>query len=298
MRAVFFVFSGTGNTMRVSEVLAEKWREYGHEADIVPIRAEAQYPDLKEYDIVLVGYPVHAFNAPAAVLKFLKKLPAGDTGNPKPCYLLRTSGEPLKMNNAAGIMPKRILKKKGYKVLGEFRYVMPYNIIFRHSDGMAARMWQDANLRLTENARTMSEGGGEVLKNGPWKRLVSFVLRIEHTAMPLIGRSFHAKKKLCVGCGLCEKACPQGNIEMKNGRPKFKGKCVGCMGCAFSCPKDAIRTGVLNAWRVNGAYPLDGEPVKDNEIGRYCRRAYLRYFHETEQKALRMQGVEHESIAD
>ena len=294
MRAVFFVFSGTGNTRKVSEVLAEKWRERGNEADIFPIQAGAEYPDPKDYDVVVVGYPVHAFNAPAAVLKFLKKLPAGgDRSNPKPAYLLRTSGEPLKLNNASGISPKRILKRRGYRVLGEFRYVMPYNIIFRHSDGMAARMWQDANVLLEENAGTMSEGGGTVYKNGPYRRLVSFVLRIEHTAMPIIGRTFKAKKKLCAGCGICEKVCPQGNIKMVNGRPKFKGKCVGCMGCAFSCPKDAIRTGVLNAWRVNGAYPFEGVPVKDEEIGRYCRRAYLRYFREIEKKE-----QEHESTVD
>ena len=290
MKVVFFVFSGTGNTMRVSEALAGKLRERGHEADIFPIRAEAEYPDPAIYDVVVVGYPVHAFNAPAAVLKFLKKLPAGDKQNPKPAYLVRTSGEPLKLNNASGITPKRLLKKKGYAVKGEFRYVMPYNIIFRHSDGMAARMWQDANLRFTENAATMSEGEGEIYRNGPFKRLVSFVLRIEHAAMPVIGRSFKAKKKLCMGCGVCAKVCPQGNIQMKNGRPKFKGKCVGCMGCAFSCPRDAIRTGVLNAWRVNGAYPLEGTPAKDEEVGRYCRKAYLKYFHECEEK--------HEGIVD
>ena len=286
MRAIFYVFSGTGNTRKVSEAFIERWRARGHEADLAMIRKNGEYPDPSGYDVVVVGYPVHAFNAPTTVLKFLKKLPVGgDKKNPKPAYLLRTSGEPLKLNNASGIMPKRILKKRGYRVLDEFRYVMPYNIIFRHSDKMVARMWKDANLRLDKDAGTMSEASGQNMVMDPLKRLVSFVLRIEHSAMPVIGRTFKAKKKLCVGCGICEKVCPQGNIKIVKGKPKFGGSCVGCMGCAFACPKDAIRTSVLNSWRVNGAYSFDGEPAKDEEICRYCRRAYLRYFHETEHSA-------------
>ena len=292
MRAIFYVFSGTGNTKKVSEAFIERWRARGHEADLAMIRKGGEYPDPNGYDIVVVGYPVHAFNAPASVLKFLKKLPMGDRKNPKPAYLLRTSGEPLKLNYASGITPKRILKKRGFCVLDEFSYVMPYNIIFRHSDKMASRMWQDANLRMDKDAATMSEGNGSKSGINGFKRLVSFVLRIEHTAMPVIGRTFKAKKKLCVGCGICEKVCPQGNIKIVNGRPKFGGSCVGCMGCAFSCPKDAIRTGVLNSWRVNGAYSFDAEPAADNELGHYWPRVYRRYFHEIEE------GKKHESSVD
>ncbi len=284
MRAVFYVFSGTGNTRRVCEEIVARWKALGHEADLAMIRADESGPSPEGYDLIVVGYPVHAFNAPAAVLKFLKKLPMGDKKAPRPAYLVRTSGEPLGLNDASGITPRRILKKRGYRVLGEFRYVMPYNIIFRHSDGMAARMWRDAKLRMDETVGTMSAFEEKKVKVNPFKRMVSFVLRIEHTAMPVVGRTFKAAKT-CIGCGKCAKVCPQGNIAIKDGRPVFGGKCVACMACAFSCPEDAVRTSLLNGWRVNGAYPLDGEPAKDEEVGRYCRKAYLRYFHETEEKS-------------
>ena len=54
------------------------------------------------------------------------------------------------------------------------------------------------------------------------------------------------------------------------------------MACAFSCPEDAVKISVLNAWRVNGQYSFDGAPAEDAEVGRYCRKMYLRYFHESE----------------
>ncbi len=277
MKALFAVFSGTGNTARVCSALAELFRARGHEADVVPIRADSVYPDARAYDLFVVGYPVHAFNAPASVLKFLKSLPK-EKGK-RPAYLVRTSGEPLAMNDASAVSPRRILKKRGYAVIGEYRYVMPYNIIFRHSEGMAARMWKAAETAFPSDAEEMLSLGGARKRIGPLKRMGSFALRIEHTAMPHLGHRFKPTEK-CIGCGACAKLCPQGNIRMEDGKPKFGKSCVGCMACAFSCPEDALKISLLNGWRVNGKYAFSAEPATDDEVCKYCRKSYLRYFHQ------------------
>ena len=276
MKILFFLFSGTGNTLRVGEELKDALHSRGHEVEIIQIRKDTEIPPL-DCDMLLFGYPVHAFNAPLPFLKFLKALPKKDL----PAYLIRTSGEPLKLNDASGITPRRILKQKGYTVQGEYSIVMPYNIIFRHSDGMAARMWLSAKARVLRAADEISSYCIRRQRVNVFRRAVSFVLRIEHTAMPIIGRRFRVKDA-CVGCGLCEKVCPQGNIVMRDGKPNFGKSCAGCMGCAFLCPKDAIKTSVLNGWRVNGEYFFTGAPAEDSEICSYCHKAYLRYFHESE----------------
>lgn len=278
MRALFCVFSGTGNTLRVSNRLAEELRIRGAETDVFSVRAGAEMPKISEYDVLLIGYPVHAFNAPVSVLNFLKSLPRVDK---IPAYIVRTSGEPLKLNDASGITPRRILKKRGYAVRGEFSCVMPYNIIFRHSDPMAARMWRTAELRIKNAADEIAAERGAVEKVNILRRFVAFVLRIEHTAMPLIGRHFKATEN-CVGCGICARECPQGNIKMVDGKPEFGKTCVGCMACAFTCPKDALKISLLNSWRVNGKYSFEGAPATDGEVCDYCKKAYLRYFHKSE----------------
>ncbi len=280
MRALFYVFTGTGNTKKVAERLAEEWRALGHEADVALIRAGSEYPDAAAYDLLAIGYPVHAFNAPAPVLAFCKKMPRSAK---KPVYFFKTSGEPVTMNDASVILPRRILKRRGYDVRGEFHFVMPYNIIFRHSDEMAARMWRDAELLAARYAREMSEGARNKKGVNVFKRMAAFTLRIEHTAMPVIGHRFKPTEA-CVGCGACEKKCPQGNISMKDGKPFFAHSCAGCMACAFSCPKDALKISLLNGWRVNGAYSFAGVPADDGQVCKYCRKAYLRYFHRAEEK--------------
>lgn len=278
MRALFCVFSGTGNTLKVSERLAEELRIYGVEADIYNVRAGAGLPDISGYEMLLVGYPVHAFNAPASVLSFLKALPRAEN---TPAYVIRTSGEPLKLNDASGITPHRLLNKRGYEVKGEFSFVMPYNIIFRHSNQMAARMWQAAELRIKKAAAEIAVGQGEIAKINLFQRLIAFVLRIEHTAMPYIGRFFRTTDA-CVGCGICAGECPQNNIKMQDGKPKFGKTCVGCMACSFVCPKDAVKIAILNKWRVNGKYSFEGKPATDDEVCDYCKKAYLQYFEESE----------------
>ncbi len=281
MKTLFCIFSGTGNTKRAGLYFADALHELGEETEVVMIRDDVPMPATEGFDKIIVGYPVHAFNAPKPVLTFLKKLPAGSV----PVYLLRTSGEPSKLNDASGISPKRILKKKGYDVRGEFAYVMPYNIIFRHSDKMAKRMWEAAKMQIPRDALLAHDGGSKLRKVGPVRRTAAAVVRIEHPAMPVLGRGFHIDKKKCVGCAACVSACPRANITMKNGVPKFGGHCVGCMACAFSCPEDAVRISLLNLWRVNGQYSFEGESATDDEVCRYLRKMYLRYFHEAEQDA-------------
>lgn len=276
MKVLFCVFSGTGNTLMVAKKIGEELKSLGHETEFYSVRADSSAPDVQA-DLVVFGYPVHAFNAPKPMLRFLKTLKA----NGQKTYLIRTSGEPLGLNDASGITPRRILKKRGFDVLGEFSFVMPYNIIFRHTDEMAARMWQSAKIRAHRAAGQMSELGRNRRKVNPFKRAVAFTLRIEHVAMPMLGKHFKTTDK-CIGCGKCVSLCPLSNIVLTDGKPVFGKNCSGCMACAFGCPADAIKTSLLNGWRVNGKYYFGDKIATDDEVCSYCHKSYVRYFRENE----------------
>lgn len=45
----------------------------------------------------------------------------------------------------------------------------------------------------------------------------------------------------CTGCGICQKVCPIGNIEVKENRAERKSaKCLFCLACIQNCPHKAI----------------------------------------------------------
>lgn len=283
MKAVFNVFSGTGNTHKICRAIMEEWKKSGAECKYVSIEKGCEVRDPNLYDRIVIGYPVHAFNAPEAVFDFIKRLP--ECSGERLVYLVKTSGEPLKFNDGSCARLYDKLHKKGYTVAGEYHYVMPYNMIFRHTDGMAARLWQAARRRIPHEAAEMLAGKVTKLKKGPFKRLVSFIFRIEQPAMHAVGRAFKATSA-CTGCGKCARGCPQKNITMAGGRPVFGKRCIGCVKCSFGCPENAIKIGILNGWKVNGAYNFEGTPATDEQICRYCRRAYLKYFKEAEKYPL------------
>ena len=47
-------------------------------------------------------------------------------------------------------------------------------------------------------------------------------------------------ERRCTGCGLCQKNCPFGGIEIREGKPELNAACRVCGICVKSCPEKAI----------------------------------------------------------
>ena len=284
MKIAIVYFSGTGNTRKVADKYKEYFDAHGAECTLfeLPLKEEV---DFSAFDLLGVGYPIHSFNAPQIILKWAKSLPKKKRKKQKTgAFILKTSGEPVKMSRVSSLKLKKILKKRGYEVKNEYQYVMPYNMIFRHTDHMAYVMWETAKKLAPIDCADILNGVERREKKIFMGGFLAWVLRCEHWGAHLIGVGYRAKKD-CVGCGLCAKNCPAGNIKMKNGKPRFGGNCYICARCSFFCPKDCISIGLLNGWKVHGAYSFeDGDPNEKNGHEKYCKKAYDRYFKAAEER--------------
>ena len=285
MKVVICYFSGTGNTAKV----VEKYRDYltahgdsvetyAMEQLLVNGMPEEFVNTLNSADMLGIGYPVHAFNAPSIVLKFVKSLPK--SALKKRAFIVSTSGEPLRLNNISSIRTRRLLKRRSYTVTNEYRYVMPYNIMFRHTDTMAYHMWEVAQKLIPLDVNEIVSGTEHRLKRVFCGTFVAWVMRCEHWGGRLNGRHYKVDDK-CVHCQKCINVCPTRNITIKDGKIKFGNKCLMCQRCVQLCPRDAIRMGWFNGWKVNGAYSF-AEP-QQKEVQKYNRmltKAYKKYFEE------------------
>ena len=258
-RCIIYVFSGTGNTLFIAKQYAAM---LSYETDICNIGGkDVKYPSPDDYDAAGIGYPVHAFNAPYIVRESARML---RTQKHIPLFIFHTGGEGLSFNDSSSFAIRGILRRNGFDILSEEHYVMPYNMIFRHSDAMVKHMVTKAAGIVKNHARKIEDEEKEKMKRMPLRHLISLILRIEWIYAHLQGRFMKADDR-CTSCGLCAARCPVGNIEMVNGRPHFGTKCVLCVRCSFSCPHNAISIGLLNGWKVNGDYDID-RIMKDETI--------------------------------
>lgn len=294
-KAIVYIFTGTGNTMIAAEMISRELETLGYRADIHRIKwPESDVPDVREYDLVGLGYPVHAYNAPQLVCEFVKRLP--ETEKKIPAFVFKTSGEPFPMNNTSSMMVIRVLRKKGYDVLSETHMLMPYNIMFRYPDDIAKHMVMHTMQMSRMAARKAAAGERERMTFRLFEQLFSLIMRIEWFGAHVNGRLMSANET-CIGCGKCMTICPAGNIAMRDRRPHFSNKCAMCMGCVMSCPKDSIRAGILTPWKLNGNYDFR-RLLEDRSLPESCiNDDTAGYFHlfctyyERENNALRKYGL-------
>lgn len=284
MKIGIFYFSGTGNTKKIVEEAVRAFETSGCAVDVFPLETlvcGGTKIELDAYDKVGIAYPVHAFNAPHIVLEFVKQVEK--LSEKKDLFILKTSGEPLALNNSSSLKTVSILKRRGLVLQSEYHYCMPYNILFRHSDGTAYQMWSAAKEVIPIDCGEILTGKKVKLPSVPFGRLLAWIFRIEHWGGRFNGRRYQTDEN-CIQCGRCVSRCPVHNIKSEGGKITFGKRCLMCMRCSFFCPKNAIKIGLFEKCKVNGAYTFEKSDSEELH-SKYCRRAYRKYFARMQRKA-------------
>lgn len=297
MKVLLIYFSGTGNTKRIAELYRSAFENSGAAVDEVELPTDA-LPNVNEYDLIGLGYPIHGFNAPKLLLQACKMLPKRNKKKDgvSNAFIFKSSGEPVRMSDVSSLKMRKILKKRGYAVTNEYQYVMPYNIIFRHTDHQAYKMWTVAQQLVPADVAEIIRGEVRLPKKMFMGGFLAWILRCEHWGAHIIGKLFKANKD-CVKCGKCEKLCPMHNIRTtEKGKVKFGCKCIICMRCVQACPKAAINMGLLNGWKVNGAYSFSEpeEPAQPTKHDEYCKKAYERYYLDAQERIEKFAQIRNE----
>jgi ferredoxin len=288
MKIGIAVFSGTGNTTFIAQLIAKNLGESGASVDIYTIDARSlsepcechlQFIPAK-YDIVGIGHPVLGFGATPLVLRFAKALPAGTNR----FFVFKTAADNHHINNCASEKLINILIQKGYDVFHDCLYLMPCNWLVAYR--------REFNLQIIDRAHDKAKRHTEQLLAGTrssmtvypgWRRLARFFHYLESR----LGRKQFGKalriQKGCTYCGLCVKSCPTRNITEHQNGIRFGDYCIWCMRCIYSCPAKAIAAPGMNWCILKKGYRLKellAAPDQQRSFITTESRGYWRHFRE------------------
>lgn len=285
MKVAIYYFSGTGNTELTVKKWASEAQKYDIHCDLFRFEEITDKAiDPQGYDKVGIAYPIHAFNAPKIVLKSAKKFVKSETK--KAFFAIMVSGEYMNLNHSSHLKLKSILKKRNLFLESEYHYLMPYNMIFRHTEKRAFEMYQTMNSLVELDVKDyFVDERPHKLNKHIWARPLIWAFRIEQVYGPLYGKMLRINKKKCIKCMKCVNSCPLQNIEYKGDKFKFHWQCTLCTRCSFNCPTNAFSTGFLQLWKVNGRYKFsEPKEVEIDKHPKYCKKSYKRYYKEAAER--------------
>jgi ferredoxin/flavodoxin len=294
MKIGIAVFSGTGNTAHVTQLLAKELERGGVTVDIYKIdskphentnensKGDSAAPafDPSNYDLVGIGHPILGFGSTPLVIRFAKSLPNGNGR----IFVYKSAADNHKINNSASEDLIKILEGKGYDVIHDFLYVMPCNWVFSYSRNFNLQIIDKAQEKAAQHARELLSGAGSFMPVYKWWRKTA---RLFHYLESNYGRKQFGKSlyvtKDCDHCGRCIKNCPVGNIREENRVVRFGDDCLWCMRCVYNCHTKAIYGKGMNWCIIKDGYNLKdyiGATDTDRTFITSATRGYWKHFQE------------------
>lgn len=247
-------YSGTGNSKRVSEWIAEEAAEEGIQCIITPFNQYSPEMVAGMTGRKLIGFfsATHGFNLPHSMLRFMLRFSAWKgsdifIGNTRAGMKLSKLFLPG-LSGIALYLSALIMWLKGYKIISLYPVDLPSNWISLHP-GLKEKVIDS----LFVHYRSLTRSYAKKILSGKKVFLKAFVLLpLDLLVAPIaigyyfvgryiLAKSFFANDQ-CDNCGLCINQCPTHSIVLAGNRPFWKLSCESCMKCMNYCPKRAIET--------------------------------------------------------
>lgn len=228
-------FSGTGNSQFAALQIAALLEDEAVSINQSMKRGE-RAAFRSERPLVFVA-PTYSWRLPKVVERWI--LNQEFVGS-RDAYFILTCGGGC---GNAGAYAKKLCAKKGMRFCGLSPLLMPENYLALFptpSEAECLELMEKAKPRIASLAKQVQAGIHFA------KASVSLVGKLQSGPVHPLFYAFVVHDKGfrvtdgCVSCGRCVKRCPLNNLDMVDGKPRWKGDCTHCMACIAGCPTEAI----------------------------------------------------------
>ncbi|MDY0015781.1 MAG: EFR1 family ferrodoxin [Bacteroidales bacterium] len=250
-RLIVYYFSGTGNSKNVATWLSEVAIERNMNFELYNISEFNNQPIRSPSPDTLLTFvsPIHGFNYPTNVLKFILRFPKGKNN----VLLLNTRGGLLAgkkiipgVTGIAFYLSACILIIKSHSIKAMFPVNLPSNWTFIHP-GLKLEAVTYMHIKNKERIRNFASKvfDGESNYRSMYEIVQDLIVAPVSILYFFIGRFFFTKTYLasreCDHCNICINNCPKKAIIKIANRPFWTFKCENCMKCIANCPQKAIQ---------------------------------------------------------
>ncbi len=219
------VFSPTGGTKKVAELLTAAWPEAVESIDLTAKGLDFAQMGFGPEDVCLIAVPSYGGRVPALAAERLAMLKGGGAR----AVLLGVYGNRAYEDTLLEL--EDMVREEGFLPVAAVAAVAQHSMLPQFGSG---RPDEQDRLELAAFAahiaqllaQTPSTEALKVPGNRPYRQYSGVPLR------PQAGKG-------CTRCGLCAAQCPVGAIKPDNPQATDAKRCISCMRCLTVCPQKA-----------------------------------------------------------
>lgn len=226
MKLVQIVFSPTGGTQKVADIIAEEWEGPVTCVDLSDAETDYSGVKLEQGDAALVAVPSYGGRIPELAAQRLMKI----NGSQAQCIIVCVYGNRAYEDTLVELQD--IVESCSFRTVAAISAIAEHSIIHQYAAGRPDKKDMEElhgfakTIYRKLTADELSSSVLEVPGNRPYKKAGGAGLVPKAT-------------KDCVSCGLCAENCPAQAISRDNLKTADPKKCISCMRCAVRCPKSA-----------------------------------------------------------